>query len=412
MKILIASDIYYPHINGASYFTDRLATTLAKQGHEVSIIAPSATRRSTRTQHRGVTVFGIRSIGIPLVYPNLRVSPLWFTYGTLRRCVAEVQPDIIHIQNHFLIGRGLLHVAHELNIPIVGTNHFMPENMLPHFHVPSMVEQWIMRWGWHQFRRVYRQLDVVATPTDTAAALLRQIGFTKDVVTISCGIDRERFHPGTPNEALLRRYDIPPQRRVILYVGRLDKEKQIDLIIASLPHIVATVDAHLVVAGVGMERTALEEEATRLGVRDRVTFTGFVADEDLPEMYRLAHLFVMAGMAELQSIVTLEALASGLPVIAVNAMALPELVHDGVNGYLFEEHDVDTLATKATAILQDPALAQRLAKNSLAIIEQHDMKKTIAAYESLYRTTIANHQTRSVRQLRPRMIFARALRRR
>jgi len=146
---------------------------------------------------------------------------------------------------------------------------------------------------------------------------------------ISCGIDLDRFKPTNDGAYLERRFAIPTDKPVLLYVGRLDKEKRIDIILRALPDILRVTNVHLVLAGVGKEKQKLEELTEKLGIRKAVTFTGFVPDEDLQNIYRIGDLFVTAGIAELQSIVTMEAMASGLPVVAVNVMALPELVHDG-----------------------------------------------------------------------------------
>jgi glycosyltransferase involved in cell wall biosynthesis len=156
------------------------------------------------------------------------------------------------------------------------------------------------------------------------------------------------------------------------------------MILRSLPHVSRVTSVHLVLAGIGKEKQNLEELAGELGIQQAVTFTGFVPDEDLPNIYGLADLFVTAGIAELQSIVTMEAMASGLPVVAVNAMALPELVHDGENGYLFSDGDSQMLAEKVIAILSDQGTRAEMSKRSLGIIQDHDINKTIEKYESIY----------------------------
>jgi glycosyltransferase involved in cell wall biosynthesis len=232
--------------------------------------------------------------------------------------------------------------------------------------------------------RVFEQLDFVTTPTKTAAALLTKAGLRKEVVPISCGIDLERFKPTNDGAYLRRRFAIPSDKQVLLYVGRLDKEKRIDMILRALPQISRVTSVHLVLAGIGKEKRNLEELAGELGIKQAVTFTGFVPDEDLPNIYGVADLFVTAGIAELQSIVTMEAMASGLPVIAVNAMALPELVHDGENGYLFSDGDSQMLAQKAIAILSDQGMRAEMSRRSLGIIQDHDISKTIEKYESIY----------------------------
>lgn len=386
MKILIATDTYYPDVNGAAYFTYRLATTLAKRGHDVFVMCPSRSFKNTVSNDNGVTVYGIRSIHI-LVYKNFRISPL-FVSGIIKAAVKEISPDIVHIQNHFLIGKEAVSAARKLGIPVVGTNHFMPENLVHYLHLPSIAERWAQKLAWRQCVRVFEQLDFVTTPTKTAVALLKNAGLNKDVMPLSCGIDLERFKPTNDGLYLKRSLGIPINKPVLLYVGRLDKEKRIDLILRALPDILRVTSVHLVLAGTGKEKQKLEELTDKLGMQKAVTFAGFVPDKDLQNIYRIADLFVTAGIAELQSIVTMEAMASGLPVVAVNAMALPELVHDGENGYLFSDGNSQMLAEKVIAILSNQAMRARMSERSLEIIKDHDINTIIEKYEAIYNEII------------------------
>ncbi len=390
MKILIATDTYYPSVNGASYFTQRLAKMLAKRGHQVFVFAPGKRLKDTISTHDGATVYGMRSINI-LLYPNFRVSQLFLSGETIKKYVQEVNPDVIHIQSHFIIGKRVALAAKELGIPIIGTNHFMPENLIHYLHLPKLAENNLKKFGWSQFSKVYGQFDVITTPTKTAARLIEDMGLGKEIVPVSCGIDLERFNPRNDGAYLKEKYAIPKDRLVILYVGRLDKEKMIPVILNALPLIIKSVNAHLVLAGIGQLRVQLESLVLKLGIQDRVTFTGFVPDDDLPNLYRIADLFVIAGIAELQSIATMEAMASGLAVIAADAMALPELVHDQENGYLFPIGDSQAFERLAIKILSNSKLREGMAQKSLQIIQAHDIDKTLDAYELLYQKAIDQH---------------------
>jgi 1,2-diacylglycerol 3-alpha-glucosyltransferase len=386
MKILLATDTYYPDVNGAAYFTYRLATLLAKRGHNVSVMCPSRSFRNTVSNDRDVTVYGIRSIPVPM-YRDFRISPL-SVFGTVRKAVKQISPDIVHIQNHFLIGKEAVSAAERLGIPVIGTNHFMPENLVHYLHLPVIAAGWARKLAWKQFVRVFEHLDFVTTPTRTAAALLVKAGLHKNVVPVSCGIDLDRFKPTNDGLYLKRKFAIPTGRPVLLYVGRLDKEKRIDIILRAMSDVLHVTSVHLVIAGLGKEKQKLQALTEKLGIQKEVTFTGFVPDADLQNIYRIADLFVTAGIAELQSIVTMEAMASGLPVVAVNAMALPELVHDGENGYLFPDGDSQMLAKRIIAILANQAMRAEMSRKSLEIIRNHDINRIIEKYEAIYSETI------------------------
>ena len=145
---------------------------------------------------------------------------------------------------------------------------------------------------------------------------------------MSNGVDLDVYSPGAADESLRRRYALPAGRPLILSVGRLSPEKRADVLIEA----VATqdvADTVLALAGSGPDEGRLRELAARRGVSERVRFLGFIPGTDLPGLYRLADVFAIASEAELQSLVTMEAMASGLPVVAVNAGALGELVHAG-----------------------------------------------------------------------------------
>ncbi len=383
LKILIASDTYHPEVNGAAYFSYRLATLLAKRDHQVSVICHSQGVRKWDAMQGGVRILGVPSLRLYLLYPDLRFSPPLIAKRSIRKFLRENRPDVIHIQNHFMLTRAVFEVAQELGIPIMGTNHMMPENIAHHLHLPAKAEFQVGRYIWGRFVRIYKHMDFVTAPTATAAKLTMRPGLGKEVIPISCGIDLNRFHPENDGGELKKRLKIP-DRLILLAVGRLDEEKRIEVIIRAMPEIIKRVNAHLVVAGKGKLLGRLKELARKLGIKDRVTFAGFVADSDLPNLYRVADLFVMPGIAELQSIATMEAMASGLPVVAADAMALPELVHHGENGYLFPSDDSDALATAAIKILSDDGLRSRMAKKSLEIIQVHNINSVVEQFESLY----------------------------
>jgi len=145
---------------------------------------------------------------------------------------------------------------------------------------------------------------------------------------------------------------------------------------------VREIDFHFVVIGKGLRKTALENLAWELGIADKVIFTGFVPEEDLPYFYKSSHCFIIASIAELLSLATLQAMASGLPVIAVNAGALGELVQDKSNGYLFDTGDVEAIAQCIRAIFGQEELRGQMSEKSLEYILRHDIHKTVESFET------------------------------
>lgn len=386
MRILIGADTYYPNVDGASYFTQRLATQLKKRGHEILVIASSPTRHTALFSHDGVDCLGIFSLPT-IVHKDYRFSPPFFIKDKIRAAIQNFKPDVVHIQSHFMISRTVAKVAQELGIPLVATNHFMPENLLHYGNLPERVEKQLAKLAWKDFCSVFKKISIVTTPTKTAADVLKNNGLLQPAIALSCGIDLKRFNPKNSGEYLRERYKIP-NVPVLLSVGRLAPEKNVDQTIEAFSLLPNQLKAHLVIVGNGTERERLEHLAENLGIKDKVTFTGFVPDEDMAAIYSLAHVFVTAGEAELQSLVTMEAMASGLPVIAIRAVALPELVHENENGFLFEPGDVTSFSSYIERLFTDDALHSNMSQKSLEIIGKHDIEKTIPTFEKLYEQAI------------------------
>jgi glycosyltransferase involved in cell wall biosynthesis len=377
--VLIATDTYPPDVNGAAYFSHRLASGLVARGAEVHVVCASD-QGPPRTQTLdGVMVHRLRSVPI-LVHPTMRVSVPAGLGRTLSRLIEQVGPQVVHVQGHFVVGRAAAGAARRRGLPVVATNHFMPDNLFQFAHIPARLRERVGELAWRDFSRVFAGADRVTAPTRIAAALLAEKGFTREVEAVSCGIDLHRFQP-QPQHWARQRFELA-DRPTILFVGRLDEEKRLDDLIQALPHVLDHLDAQAVLVGTGGKRPGLERLAARIGVGDRVRFLGFVPDADLPQVYSTADVFAMPGIAELQSIATLEAMASGLPVVAADAMALPHLVAD--NGYVYRPGDVRELARHLTAILTSAELRASMARASLAMAAAHDHQHSLARFEEIY----------------------------
>ncbi|MEV0167934.1 glycosyltransferase [Nonomuraea fuscirosea] len=376
-RILISTDTYPPDVNGAAYFTHRLATGLAARGNDVHVVCQSEAGPASADVVDGVVVHRLRSAPL-LVHPTMRVT----VPTRLDRLVADINPDVLHTQGHFVVGRAAIAAARRAGVPVVATNHFMPDNLFQFAHIPEKLRIKAGRLAWRDFSRVFNRADHITTPTPLAARLLSDQGFGREVEPVSCGIDLARFHPRAEPKSWARRMFDLPDRPTVLFVGRLDEEKRLDELVRALPLVLNETDAQVALVGKGNQRDELERLARSIGVSDRVFFLGFVPDENMSQAFSAADVFAMPGVAELQSIATLEAMASGLPVVAADAMALPHLV-DG-NGYLFQPGDVVGLARHLTAVLADDGLRARLGKASRELALTHDDQSSLARFERIY----------------------------
>ncbi|MBT9607949.1 glycosyltransferase [Microbacterium sp.] len=380
LTILIGADTFLPHVNGAARFAERLAAGLVARGHDVHVMAPSAGRGNAGTFTEVVE-------GEPMTMhrlPSWRFLPHdWLTFVLpwrskhyARRVLDEVKPDVVHIQSHIIIGRGLAREARKRGIPVIATNHVMAENILDFTTLPDFLDRIFVKLAWADAKRTFALTRAVTTPTRRAADFLESTIDVHGVIPISCGIDRSNYTPDFE----------PRDANRILFVGRLTTEKGIDVILRALARLDPALDTTFDIVGGGDQRRNLEQLAEQLGVSDRVTFHGHASEEDLRALYTRASVFAIASIAELQSIATMEAMASGLPVVAADAVALPHLVHDGENGYLFEPGNVDQLTARLTDVLTaGPDERRRMQQASLDGVKVHDIGRTLDTFEALYR---------------------------
>lgn len=387
MRVLIGADTYPPDVNGAARFTERLAGGLAARGHDVHVIAPSPSGPPVRgVAVRGrPTVHRVRSLPYP-GQDGFRVCLPWRSAAATEQTLRELVPDVVHVQSHFSVGRGLAVAASGAGYPLVATNHFMPENLLDHAPIPDALGAAVGRWAWRDLGRIFGRADVLTAPTPSAVDLLRNRAGLTDARAVSCGIDVSRFAGG-------RGTDDPEP--TVLFVGRLEQEKRVGELIAAFARVPGR-SARLEIVGDGSRRGEWTALAERLGVAGRVRFHGFVDDDTLVAAYRRCAVFCIPGVAELQSLVTLEAMAAGRPVVAADAVALPHLVRPGRNGVLYPPGDVDALTGALTALLGDPEGRARMGAASREIVAEHTLEATLDEFEDIYDLARGTRVTRRI----------------
>ncbi len=397
MRILIVGETYYPGTNGQAVFTIHLAEGLAQAGHQVMALVPADHFASSTEEINGVLVHKSPAVQLGLLHPGtyMTVTPGLF----IREVFNDFRPDVVHIQDHYPLARSAAILAHRRHVPLVGTNHFLPENVLPYVQLVPLKKEWKIRILWWTMLDTYRRVNVATTPTETAARILRAQKVRFPVHPISCGVDTTRFHPlpGVDRAAIRRKYGLAPDKSLFLYVGRLDGEKRIDVLIRAFKQLKRE-DCQLVIGGRGAQAGALATLGRQLGLDSRVAFTGYIPADDLPLVFNSADVFVMPSPEELQSIATLEAMASGLPVLAAAARALPELVAHGVNGYLFAPNDAMDAAFWMEKLLEQRAQWPVMGEASLMRVSAHSLENTIYRYAQVYQELVDGREVVSARR--------------
>lgn len=328
-----------------------------------------------------------------LLHPTWTICMPWETKPELSRLLDTLQPDVVHTQAHFVIGRYAFSEASRRGIPVVATNHFMPDNVRPYLRASKSLLDGGTAVAWWDLRRKFQSADFITVPTQLAADLLTQNGFTSPIRAVSCGIDLERFAHLRDDEAVQPATvpdpvsgSAPPR---VLFVGRLSSEKHAADIVEALAKTDPALGLEADIVGGGDQEEPLKELAAELGIADRVHVLGKISDKELMDAYQRCTFFCMPSTAELQSIATLEALASRKPVVLADAVALPHLVRDGINGFLFPPRDIEELASRFTQIceLSEDDL-DTMSRASLDVVAKHDIEYTLDTFESIYSKVI------------------------
>ena len=418
MKIVISTDIYYPMINGVAVFSRNLAAGLKKRGHQVMVLAPSITGRFSveKDEDYGFTVVRLKSkrmylypdqiekvpkdkkllgVKVPqLIYKNgLHVS--YNPYSDIKRVLDDFKPDIIHDQTPGPLALAVFRYAKRRKIPIVSTDHAYPDNLTQQVKLPELAKKPINAAMNAYFVSFLRRSEYATMPTEQAIADLipkNRHFFKVPVEALSNGINLSRFTKGRANAEIYEKYNIPKNAPIVLYVGRVDPEKSLDVLMCAFAKVIQDMPkAHIVIVGDGTARDKLEEIAIKNGFADHAHFTGRVIGDDLPQLYRTGTVFAITSKTETQSIVLMEAMASGLPAVAVKAGAVPELVKHGKNGYIYEPDDENSIARGILRILSDKDLHEKMSNEAIKRIEKHDISHTLTRMEEIYHTVLDNH---------------------
>lgn len=406
---MIVTDQYEPMVGGVPTVTKDLARGLAGRGHAVAVIAPSETRRGDHVVDgpgAGIAVDYRGAVAWPW-YEGQRLGML--SPARAGDLISAFAPDVVHVHSPLTLGVAASAAARRRHVPVVYTNHYLPLNVWPgSVRTPEGgggAASRVRDAAFYAFLgRFANRCDLVTAPTVTALRLLRGHGLRAPSEAVSNGVDLERFAPGPPDESLRSRYGLPAGRPVVLSVGRLSPEKRADVLIAAVARIGGsdTERPVLVLAGAGPDEQRLRSLARHYGAADRVVFTGFVPDADLLGLYRAADVFAIASQAELQSLVTMAAMASGLPVVAVDAGALAELVHASENGFLARPGCAAEIADCLDLLCRDAALRARMSQASTRIIAGHDRHRLLTRWESLYRSLAGGLNERGERDISTR----------
>lgn len=390
MRVGIFAESYPPLINGVSTSVQTLIAQLEAFGHEVYIF----TSEYPNYKDERPGVFRYPSV-------NAIVEPDYVLPVPLSRRIAALIPtlglDIIHSQSPFLLGVVARRVARKYGLPHISTNHTLYAEYSHYFPLlpTAVTRRIVIRW----MRSFYNTCDHVLAPSELTRRHLSQYGVETPVTVMPTGIPPPPFLLSKPDDTK-RELGLPVTARILLYVGRLAPEKNLDTLLHAFCRLRwETTDTYLVVAGSGKSAGHLRREAQHLGIEARVIFTGFLSRTRLDPLYAASDLFLFPSITETQGLAVGEALAAGVPCVVVNGGGAPEAIDDGVNGFIVENNPVE-MADCALRILRDEPLRLRLsaaARISAALITPENIARRIM---SLYESLVASGKGQTLRPAR------------
>lgn len=398
MRIAIATATYYPQVNGVAVFSHNLACGLAKRGNEVLVICPSQTGKNYTRVEDGMKVCHLKSVDVKIYPDQIHAVPakkkLFYKNGfrvsvfpkrEVKKALDEFHPDVVHVQVSDPVGLSVVSYARRHGVPVVTTEHNQPGVITTQLKlglVKKPADALLTRY----FINRHNKSDFVTMPTRKAILDLveaRGKEFKVPVAAVSNGVDLSCFRPGHASAEVYKRYGLNIDKLTVLYVGRVDAEKNVKAVVEAYLKVCEAMPSkvQLVIVGDGTDRVRLEKMAAG---RNDVHFLGKVMPPELYEVYRLGDVFVTASEVETQGIVLIEAAASGLPLVAVDAGAVNEVCVNGVNGYLCKPENVNELTQALREVLSDEALRKKMAAESVRLANEHDFERTLDKFTNIY----------------------------
>lgn len=377
MRVAIFTNNYLPMRGGVTTAVETLRRGLEALGHQAWVFAPRFFNGSVDPPF----VFRYPSIPAP-TYPDF---PLAVPFSRrLARSVHDLRIDIFHAQHPFLLGRTARRLALRLGRPLVFTYHTRYEK---YAHYVPLRRDWVeaaaIRWSC----TFADAADLVIAPSAKIRDTLRERGVRAAMEVVPTGIELDHFVPGD-RRAARAALALPAEDPTLLYVGRLDREKSVERLLAAFEQVAAVLPtARFVLVGQGTQAERLREQAKRLSAGNRIEFRGVHPREALPPYYQAADLFLFASETETQGLVLAEAAACGLPAVAVSASGVDEVVANGETGILAKAEPRE-LADAAIALLLDPARRRAMGESARRLAEREfcarrQTGRVVALYEAL-----------------------------
>jgi len=382
MKILMMTNTYPPHVGGVARSVERYAWSCREAGHEVLVVAPTF---AGTPEHEDDVVripalqkFNGSDFSVRLPIP-----------ATLFPKLDAFQPDIVHSHHPFLLGDTALRIAARQEAPVIFTHHTLYEHYTQ--YVPGgsrALRQFVINLATEYANLCHH----VIAPSESIAQIIRSRGVDTPIAVIPTGLDVARFAQGD-RAGFRRQYGLSDSHLVIGHVGRLAFEKNLVFLAdAVAAYLADQPNARFLVVGKGAAEAEMRRVLFNRGIEDRLIMTGELTGQELIDAYHAMDLFVFTSLTETQGMVLAEAMAARLPVVAVDASGVREIVRDGYNGFLLSRPrkcQFTTLIQRFFALTE--AERATLRDNAYETAKDYDQQRCASELLELYRRCAAAH---------------------
>ena len=369
MKIALFTETFLPKVDGIVTRLSHTVDHLQRSGDQVLVFSPDGGLQ----EYKGAKICGVPGFPLPL-YPELKLA---LPRPSLRQALEDFRPDLIHIVNPAVLGLGGLYYAKSLGVPLVASYHTHLPKYLEHYGL-GMLEG-VM---WELLKMVHNQAQINLCTSTAMEEALTSHGIER-VEVWQRGVDTELFQPHLASAEMRSHLSQGnPDAPLLLYVGRLSAEKEIDRI---KPILEAIPGARLALVGDGPYRQDLE----RIFADTPAHFVGYLTGKSLAAAFASSDAFVFPSRTETLGLVLLEAMAAGCPVIAANAGGIPDIVTDGVNGYLFDPTDEQGAIVATQRLLANREERESLRQNARQEAERWGWAAATRQLQGFYRSVLA-----------------------